>query len=77
MRKNHANSRLERDLRHQIEYKKRRNRLDRVEDMIKDDEYLEGFVDRKDLDVYYATVGNIGKVDGMSKEQISKKHNEI
>ena len=45
--------------------------------MIKDDEYLEGFVDRKDLDVYYATVGNIGKVDGMSKEQISKKHNEI
>ena len=45
--------------------------------MIKDDEYLEEFKDRKDLDAYAATTGNVGKVDGHSKQQIERRAGEM
>ena len=42
-----------------------------------DDDYLDGWKERKDIENYVATSGNIGMVDGPSREEIEKKSNEI
>ena len=44
-----------------------------VEDWIMDQEYLLGFKDRKDVPKFTAGAGNIGKIDGLSAEQIKRK----
>ena len=38
-----------------------------------DDEFLSGWHDRKDLSQHYATIGNIGKVVGPTREEVESK----
>ena len=38
-----------------------------------DDEFLSGWHERKDLSQHYATIGNIGKVAGPTREEVESK----
>ena len=38
-----------------------------------DDEFLSGWLERKDVSQHYATIGNIGKVAGPTREEIENK----
>jgi len=38
-----------------------------------DDEFLSGWHDRKDLNQHFATIGNIGKVAGPTREEVESK----
>ena len=68
---------MESELGLQIKVNQNNRRLEKDADRRKDDEYLQEFKDRKDLTKHYATAGNIGKVDGPTKEEIAKKANDI
>ena len=57
---------MRRQLKSQMDHKRRWRRMDKIESWMKDEEYLSGWKERKDIKVHIATGGNLGMVDGPS-----------
>lgn len=77
MKKIFASNKIRRDLKSQMDHRRKWARMEKIEDLVRDEEYLSGWKERKDVQGHIATGGNLGMVDGPSKEQIEKKDNEI